>query len=396
MVILKTIQNKIKNDMFVGPKALFDPNFVPPKLLYRKKEEKALGTLLNDSLLDDFSINILYQGISGIGKKSLIIKVIDELFLRKNRNPDLSVININCLNKTIEEVLYSLLIDVNKKFPCNIDVNRYLNSELTSLWTTFKLALRKHDNDVLIIFTNIDGLSEKTFRKILQYGKEAKIPILSTVNKILQTSTLDLLQDFDLKNKLDYFSYDQLNKILKQRCDLAFPSSLDNELIEFLTDLIFEYYVPVPGKGIDLLKRLYPYLNERKTYTPTDILRISKTQLDTFFSPDELNLLSFLSERDILMLLFLDNLSNHFKYCSSFYITLKELRELYLLSAESIEYSFNKNEFHNALNMLQNIGILSLSKNRTPSSPKFFITIDKDQLKRILDASFSNPTFSPS
>ena len=55
---------------FVGPKALFDPNYIPPHLLHRKKELNSLISILNDSISDKFSLNILYQGINGIGKKA--------------------------------------------------------------------------------------------------------------------------------------------------------------------------------------------------------------------------------------------------------------------------------------------------------------------------------------
>ncbi|MCK4780025.1 MAG: hypothetical protein KAT57_07555, partial [Candidatus Lokiarchaeota archaeon] len=57
------------NNNYIGTKALFDPNFIPPRLLYRKKEEDSLFSILNDSISDEFCLNILYQGINGIGKK---------------------------------------------------------------------------------------------------------------------------------------------------------------------------------------------------------------------------------------------------------------------------------------------------------------------------------------
>jgi hypothetical protein len=233
-------------------------------------------------------------------------------------------------------------------------------------------------------------LNEKSFKKILQYGKETRIPIISTANKVLRCSTLDILHEFDLKKKLSYFTFQELKKILKQRVDLAFSRNIDNELIEFLTDLIYEYYVPVPGKGIDILKELYPYLINRSETTQGEILKISKTQFDSIPSSDEINLFSYISERDILTLLFLDNLSSHFEYSSSYYITLEELREIFLLSIESIEYSFKENRFRNIIKMLQNVGILSLSKKNKSRLEKFFMTIDKEQLKYIIDACFSD------
>ena len=76
---------KLKSDNgFIGPRALFDPNYVPPKVLYRKKEERTLLSILKDSLTDEFSLNILYQGIQGIGKRVIVNKVINDLFMEHN------------------------------------------------------------------------------------------------------------------------------------------------------------------------------------------------------------------------------------------------------------------------------------------------------------------------
>ena len=80
----------------VGPKALFDHNFIPPNLLHRKKEEKSLYSILDDSISDDYSLNILYQGIDGIGKKVIINKVINDLLIQKNGYNQISKVIIDC------------------------------------------------------------------------------------------------------------------------------------------------------------------------------------------------------------------------------------------------------------------------------------------------------------
>ena len=46
------------NKNFIGPRAIFDNDFIPPKVLYREKEIKELHSLLEDSLRDHFSMNI--------------------------------------------------------------------------------------------------------------------------------------------------------------------------------------------------------------------------------------------------------------------------------------------------------------------------------------------------
>ena len=126
------------NNNYIGTKALFDPNFIPPRLLYRKKEEESLFSILNDSISDEFFLNILYQGINGIGKKAIINKVLNDLL---NQNKDFIQINnvfVDCKEKNIAEVIFSLLSEIITFSNINIDLRSILNSDISNLWNTFK------------------------------------------------------------------------------------------------------------------------------------------------------------------------------------------------------------------------------------------------------------------
>ena len=52
------------------PRALYDPNYIPPKLLHRNKELKSLLSIFHSSLNpeDQFNINAYIYGIRGVGK----------------------------------------------------------------------------------------------------------------------------------------------------------------------------------------------------------------------------------------------------------------------------------------------------------------------------------------
>ncbi|MHA2123294.1 MAG: hypothetical protein ACW990_19010, partial [Promethearchaeota archaeon] len=89
-----TCKLDVKNT--VGPKALFDPEFIPPKLLYRKKEQNSLNSILTDSIIDKFSLNILYQGINGIGKKAMANKVINDLINKRGEVNRIFKVCIDC------------------------------------------------------------------------------------------------------------------------------------------------------------------------------------------------------------------------------------------------------------------------------------------------------------
>jgi len=385
------------NSGFVGPRALFDQSYIPPKILHRKTEEKSLYSILKDSLHDEFQLNILFQGIQGIGKKVIVNKVLNDI---STLNTELIKIQIDCSEKSLEEILVSLITEVGRKKNFKFDYNSFLNSSILDLWNLFKLTCRKVDHNITLLFNNIEHIQPEAFKKFLKYGKENKITIISTGNQVLRSSTLEILSEFDFKKKLDYFSFSELNDIIKQRISLAFFNEIDKELIDLITDLIFEHHVPVPGKGIEILRELYPVLNQKMTLKKFEIYDILQNQFDTLQVTDEFSMVSYISESDLLNLIFLDNFSNYFLKKANLYITIQELKELYYVTCESIDYEKDIKEFKHLIVNLRNIGILNASKKNDINNfryfndnvlnyDNYFMVINPKQLKPILDAIFT-------
>ncbi len=389
------------NSSFVGPRALFDQFYIPPQILYRKNEEKSLFSILKDSFSDNFSLNILYQGIQGIGKKVIINKVIRDLSLL---NPELSNIRkgyVDCRDKNLEEIIITLLTEIGFHQNINFNFKSLINSNISDLWNIFKLTCKKFDDDLLFVFNNIEHLKPEFFKKFLQYGKESNISLVSTGNQVLKSSTLDILSEFDIRKKLNYFSYKELHDIIKQRISLTFKYEVDKELIEFITDLIFEHHVPVPGKGIEILRDLYPFLSKQVELSHLETFEILQNQFESLQITDEFSMLSYISEAELLTIIFLDNLSNYFLKNSNFYITIDELKELYYISCESIDFEKNIEEFKHLITTLRNIGILNASKKNHLNDFRFFnenilnynfyfMVINPQNLKHIVDAIFNN------
>lgn len=390
-----SVKSKLSTS-YVGPKALFDPTYVPPKLLYREKEERLLSSVLNDSITDHYSLRILYQGIQGIGKKAIINRTLNDLSIQ---NKNIQKISVDCSEKGLEELVISLLTKINDISNLNIDFSAFINAKISDLWNILKVSCQKFNNNTIFILNNVEHLKPEIFKKFLNFGKESKISIISTVNKILRSSSFDILCEFDLKKKMEYFSYKELYNILKQRVNLAFSHEIDKELIEFLTDLIFEHYAPVPGKGIDVLRDLYPNLQNKMYIKYKDLLEICQNNFDLSPSSDEFSLLTYISEEDLLTIIFLDNLSSHFINKSKYYISLTELRNIYDLSCESLEFDKSGEEFKQLIKSLDRLGILSASKKKAFESSliekkdlldgyRFFIVISPNQLKSMVDAVF--------
>ena len=388
------------NSSFVGSRALFDQSYIPPKILYRKNEEKALFSILKDSFNDGFCLNVLYQGIQGIGKKVIINKVIRDLsFL----NPELLNIRkayVDCRDKNLEEIIISLLSEIGIHQNINFNFKSIINSNISDLWNIFKLTCKKADYKLLFVFNNIEHLKPEYFKKFLQYGKETNISLVSTGNQVLKSSTLDILSEFDIKKKLNYFSYKELHDIIKQRISLTFKHEVDKELIEFITDLIFEHHVPVPGKGIEILRDLFPFLSKQVELNHLEIFEILQNQFDNLQITDEFSMLSYISEAELLTIIFLDNLSNYFLNKSNFYITINELKELYDISCESINFEKSEEDFKHLITTMRNIGIINASKKNNINDFRYFtenilnynfyfMIINPQNLKHIVDAIFN-------
>jgi hypothetical protein len=245
----------------------------------------------------------------------------------------------------------------------------------------------------------VEYLKPEILKKFLLLGKENNITSLFTINKMLRPTTIDLLSEFDLKKKLSYFSYNELYSILKQRISLTFSHEVENDLIHYITDLIFEQYVPVPGKGVEILRDLYPLIRGEYKIKNFELIEQCQNNFDHILQNDEFTMLNYISEENVLNVLFLDNLSNYFSSKMSYYITLSELKDLYNISCELLESPKCSNEFRSILEEMLNLGILRASKRKiqetisySPNSQKndnsYFMMISPNQLKALIDTIF--------
>jgi hypothetical protein len=262
------------------------------------------------------------------------------------------------------------------------------------------LITSKIKNPLILVFNNIEDLNPQNFKKFLNYGKETKTTLISTVNRINRSNTFDILNEFDYKKKLEFYSYSELLDILKQRVSLTFFHEIDIELIEYITDLIFEHYVPVPGKGIEIFKELYPLLKDPRYNHHLDLISLIQNQFDSIQVSDEFSLLSYISEEELLFIIFLDNISNFFLKNPNYYISNIKLEELYILSCESIEYSPSKTQYNDIVRNLRSVGLINISKkgyrfdktsefSKFSDNSHFYLIIDPNQLKAIVDSIFS-------
>jgi len=376
---------------YFGPKAIFDPYFIPPELLHRKSEEEILSTILKDSFIDDFGANILIKGIKGVGKTVLINKAISDLKINsKDNGKDILKLFVNCEGKNLEEIIISLILNLEKTEEIKLDINFLLNLTIPRLWNILKLACKKFNTFKFLVFHNIEEIEPKIFKKFLRFGKEMKISIISTINRISINPELNFLSEFDVKKRIDLYNPSQLTDIIKQRFTLTYPFNIDNSLSDFMVDLVAEYDYLRPGKCIELMREIYPIIKKNRNITSDHLREQCLLQFDTF-SLDEFEIISYLTEADILIDIFLDNLANYFSNEFNYYIDLVKLRELYEVSCETLEFEKNSSEFNRILQKLLDLEILKESKfdRKYTNNTRFFYSImQTSQLKTMIDVIF--------
>lgn len=376
---------------YFGPKAIFDPYFIPPELLHRKSEEEILSTILKDSFIDDFGANILIKGIKGVGKTVLINKTISDLKINsKDNGKDILKLFVNCEGKNLEEIIISLILNLEKIEEIKLDINFLLNLTIPRLWNILKLACKKFNTFKFLVFHNIEEIEPKIFKKFLRFGKEMKISIISTINRISINPELNFLSEFDVKKRIDLYNPSQLSDIIKQRFTLTYPFNIDNSLSDFMVDLVAEYDYLRPGKCIELMREIYPIIKKKRNITSDHLREQCLLQFDSF-SLDEFEIISYLTEADILIDIFLDNLANYFSNEYNYYIDLVKLRELYEVSCETLEFEKNSSEFNRILQKLLDLEILKESKfdRKYINNTRFFYSImQTSQLKTMIDVIF--------
>ncbi|MFW9951870.1 MAG: hypothetical protein ACFFKA_17270, partial [Candidatus Thorarchaeota archaeon] len=131
-----------------------------------------------------------------------------------------------------------------------------------------------------------------------------------------------------------------------------------------------------------------------------EIFEILQNQFESLQITDEFSMLSYISETELLTIIFLDNLSNYFLKKSNLYITIQDLKELYEISCESINFEKSKEEFKHLVTTMRNIGILNASKKNNINDFRYFnenilnynfyfMVINPQNLKHIVDAIFN-------
>ena len=353
--------------MIIGPAAIFNPFFIPPRLLHREKELKVAEAFLEDGINYQYPLHLAVTGINGIGKTAFVNYLAEKI----KDAYGFPKIFLNMHDSDSKYFLEKIVNDRNNSVVKN-EVEYVSNG-------TYK------DSFLVLVLDDVDPYSS-LFRKVLRESKKRNMIVLASVDaRTLSKKSLSNLQThLDFILKLGIYTPSQLFDITLQRVKLAFPIEIDIDVVSYITDLVCEFDINRPSVTIEMLRRLYPLVASGMEITVEDVRKCSHDLL--WILNDDLIILEALRNMKFESILLLEKVASHFsRRPKKAYLSLKELRNLYYLVCDEIEDEAAKYLFNECLEELMDSEILYRSSfNKT----YFYLAIPPKLLLNLINALF--------
>jgi cell division control protein 6 len=333
----------------ISPKGLFDPYYVPDRLLHREREMQMIDSVYRDSYDDDYGINCLVHGITGVGmtvfSRYFLTKIIPEQF-------DSYTIYVDAKHKDVLEIVAELNDKIHRLSSRPITVA----FDLDKLWMQFKRTAAASSRRGVFVIDNIDENNEEVYTKVAMLSKEIKastIGVLNSHDYRLLTKAPATQMAYDFEVPLDTYTQSQLYDIVRLRVEDTFPLGLTDEIVRYIADLVCEFQASTPRTSIEALKALWP-LAQRGQEITSDIVRSATSRITTLGQDDDyMDLIDTISMNDFMTLLVLEALSEHLmRYKTETYIDRQTLNELVMIKCEEIGVKHSVDDIDKSLQTL--------------------------------------------
>ena len=186
--------------------------------------------------------------------------------------------------------------------------------------------------------------------------------------------------------------------VVSQRSTMAFKNCIDPTALNLIIDYVIEYGTKVPGSCINILKRIYPIVEEKGEILAEDIRRIIQYHFEGV-TIDSLAMADYVMKTGIEERLFLDYLINHFRNPAQYYIQKEDITRAYKMTAEEMGFSVRSVEFATRFQNITDAQILrpsnfsqkedSLStQNDFLPNRNHYLSIPVEEVNQIIDMSF--------
>lgn len=370
-----------------GYRALFDPQYIPAVLVGREKE----SNFLKGFLLDNFAVksehgtsenlgtSVMVNGLRGVGKATLVRKVMQDLCKDCTVENPLQVVNIwiNCNEK--DE--FQLLLDIMANLAIEPGQAPEEKMDLPTAWSMINGFFRKaiRCSAFNLFFNNVESVSLNVFNKLASNLKNLGLNLLMATNMRHNNYFIDNL---DLAIDLDVYKINDLHEIVDHRARIAFPT-IESDVSRFITDTVVEFDSPRPGPCINVLKYLYPHLHSTNLDTISlEMVQECVKNAVPEISYNELELAEFFANASIERMIFLDNVVSYHETSGKFYISNAELHDLFTNSCESLEMEPRAGEFDEILADMMASNIF-MKSNQKPGN--FFTIVPPRLVKGYID-----------
>ena len=333
----------------ISPKGLFDPYYIPERLLHREREMRMIDSVYRDSYEDDYGINCLVHGITGVGmtvfSRYFLTRIIPEQF-------DSYTIYVDAKHKDVLEIVAELNDKIHKLSSKPITVA----FDLDKLWMQFKRTAAASSRKGVFVIDNIDENNEEVYTKVAMLSKEIKastIGVLNSHDYRLLTKAPATQMAYDFEVPLDTYTQSQLYDIVRMRVEDTFPLGLTDEIVRYIADLVCEFQASTPRTSIEALKALWPLAQKGQEIT-SDIVRSATSRITTLGQDDDyMDLIDTISMNDFMTLLVLEALSEHLmRYKTETYIDRQTLNELVMIKCEELGVKHSVDDIDKSLQTL--------------------------------------------
>ncbi len=332
-----------------SPKGLFDPYYVPERLLHRDRELETVNGIYRDSVEDDFGVNCLVHGISGVGmtvfSRFFLTRLVPEQF-------NSHTVYVDAKHKDTLEIVSELNDKIHN------ETNRPITVafDLDVLWMQFKRTASATDRRTVFVLDNIDETNEEVYSKVARLSKEinaSTIGVLNSHDYRLLTKLPATHMAYDFEIPLDTYTQSQLYDIVRMRVEDTFPHQLTEEVIRYITDLVVEFDASKPKTTIEALKLLWPLASSGQEID-SDAVRNATMSITSFaHDNDYMDLIETISMNDYMTLLVLEAMCEHLmRYKTETYIDRQTLNELVQIKCEELGVRYGSNDIEKSLQTL--------------------------------------------
>ena len=380
---------------YIGSKAIFEPNFIPPTFIPRLKQGKYLAGSIVDALEDNFSSITTIYGLQGSGKNLQInhfIQWLEDAHRTENNELNILTLRINCAQKPVEQIFFSLVEKISKQIPIeklwNISIEKLWNIPMQKLWNVFKLLINKLEVPVIVYLQRAEHLPSNYLNKLFSFAKESnQLHILFTLNTGVEYYAFKQFHNLDHQIRFDLYEYDEIHSIIGDRAKMALQQPLQKENIDILVDTAFEYDIHVHGTSINLFKKLYPTIWNNSEFTAEEF-RLTTQHHFEGFSLDYITIADFISNNSFENTLFLEYLMDQFHTGTDFYIPHNHIADIYHDVCDECGLGFTEGEFIKTMKQVMDLNILQKSRKIRNGQNQYYSPIPVLDIQEILNYSF--------